>query len=90
MAANRAGSLSWLLNMFGLRGVFNLVLGQNTIDDTQLMQQQMAMQMGGPGQDANKMFGAEKQALEMTGHMWVLPMTELRAEKVLTRELKRR
>ena len=37
-------SLSWyFLNMFGMRGVLSLVLGEATVDDTALMQQQMAM-----------------------------------------------
>ena len=40
-------SLSWyFLNFFGLRGVFSLCLGQNELDDSQLMQQQMAMGRG--------------------------------------------
>ena len=37
-------SLSWyFLNLFGLRGVLALALGEATVDDTALMQQQMAM-----------------------------------------------
>jgi hypothetical protein len=37
-------SLSWyFLNVFGLRGVLGLALGEATVDDTALMQQQMAM-----------------------------------------------
>ncbi|KAF2586207.1 hypothetical protein F2Q70_00034843 [Brassica cretica] len=45
-------SRSWyFLNLFGLRGLFSLILGdENAIDDTQRM-----MQMGGFGFDASKM-----------------------------------
>jgi len=56
-------SRSWyFLNLFGLRGLFSLILGEeNATDDTQrLMQTQMAMQMGGFGSDPAKTLGAEK------------------------------
>ncbi|KAH7667271.1 Proteasome endopeptidase complex protein [Dioscorea alata] len=48
---NYVSSRSWyLLNLFGLRGFFSLILGEeNAMDDTQRM-----MQMGGFGFDASK------------------------------------
>ncbi|KAL0688022.1 hypothetical protein Bca4012_087699 [Brassica carinata] len=50
-------SRSWyFLNLFGLRGLFSLILGdENAIDDTQRM-----MQMGGFGFDASKISGGSK------------------------------
>jgi len=61
-------SLSWyFLNLFGLRGLFSIILGEgNEADDAQLMQQQM--DMGGAGQDASKAFLAEKENLELVQH----------------------
>ena len=59
-------SLSWyFLVMFGMRGLYSIVLGAGAeTDDTKLMQQQMGM--GGPGQqpgqqapDMNKIFAGE-------------------------------
>ncbi|CAM6082920.1 unnamed protein product [Calypogeia fissa] len=79
-------SRSWyFLNLFGLRGLFSLILGEeNATDDTQrLMQTQMAMQMGGLGADPAKALGAEKDGLELVQHEWVLPRVEQRAEVVL-------
>ncbi|KFK28806.1 hypothetical protein AALP_AA7G051000 [Arabis alpina] len=73
-------SRSWyFLNLFGLRGLFSLILGdENAIDDTQRM-----MQMGGFGFDASKSLGAEKDGLDILQHEWVLPRFEHRAESVL-------
>ncbi|KAG2248943.1 hypothetical protein Bca52824_088571 [Brassica carinata] len=74
-------SRSWyvLLNLFGLRGLFSLILGdENAIDDTQRM-----MQMGGFGFDASKSLSAEKDVLDIIQHEWALPRFEHRAESVL-------
>ncbi|KAI3907362.1 hypothetical protein MKW98_010712 [Papaver atlanticum] len=73
-------SRSWyFLNLFGLRGLFSLILGEeNATDDTQKM-----MQMSGFGMDATKTLGAEKDGLDIIQHDWVLPKFEKRAERVL-------
>ncbi|CAN7071183.1 unnamed protein product [Brassica oleracea var. botrytis] len=71
--------LRYFLNLFGLRGLFSLILGdENAIDDTQRM-----MQMGGFGFDASKSLSAEKDGLDIIQHEWVLPRFEHRAESVL-------
>ncbi|XP_039049710.1 ER membrane protein complex subunit 3-like [Hibiscus syriacus] len=61
-------SRSWyFLNLFGLRGLFSLILGEeNATDDTQRM-----MQMSGFGFDPSKSLSTEKDGLElsnMNGH----------------------
>ncbi|KAF3451823.1 hypothetical protein FNV43_RR07919 [Rhamnella rubrinervis] len=73
-------SRSWyFLNLFGLRGLFSLILGEeNAMDDTQRM-----MQMGGFGFDATKGLTAEKDSLDILQHEWALPKFEQRAEAVL-------
>ncbi|KAG2276159.1 hypothetical protein Bca4012_043632 [Brassica carinata] len=78
-------SRSWyFLNLFGLRGLFSLILGdENAIDDTQRM-----MQMGGFGFDASKSLGAEKDGLDIIQHDWALPRFEQRAESVLRKLVK--
>ena len=74
-------SLSWyFLNLFGLRGLLILVLGEVTFDDTQIMQQQMAM-----GMDAPNAFKTEKDQMELVTHRWILPQITERAEKTLAR-----
>lgn len=73
-------SLSWyFLNLFGLRSVFNYILGSdNSADQMAAQMQQMTpaggANMFGPGQDPNKMFLAEAENLEVAGgqHGWVL------------------
>ena len=62
-------SLSYyILLLFGLNGVLRLIFRDLTVDETQLMRQQMAMgggmgPMGSP--DPAKAFEAERHALEM-------------------------
>ncbi|KAL3338066.1 hypothetical protein AABB24_030316 [Solanum stoloniferum] len=78
-------SRSWyFLNLFGLRGLFSLILGEeNATDDTQRM-----MQMSGFGMDPSKTLGAEKDGLDIVQHDWVLPKFEQRAESVLRKLVK--
>eukprot|EP00252_Welwitschia_mirabilis_P012572 TRINITY_DN27714_c0_g1_i1.p1 TRINITY_DN27714_c0_g1~~TRINITY_DN27714_c0_g1_i1.p1 ORF type:complete len:249 (+),score=51.48 TRINITY_DN27714_c0_g1_i1:299-1045(+) len=74
-------SRSWyFLNLFGLRGLFSLILGEeNATDDAQRM-----MQMGGGfGFDPSKSLAAEKDGLDIIQHDWALPKIEQRAETVL-------
>jgi hypothetical protein len=74
-------SLSWyLLTLFGLRGVNNLVLGQNNAaDDTKMMQQQMDPTAGMQMQTESwKFFKAEKENLELVQHQWAVQNTEKR------------
>ncbi|RWR71874.1 ER membrane protein complex subunit 3-like protein [Cinnamomum micranthum f. kanehirae] len=73
-------SRSWyFLNLFGLRGLFSLILGEeNATDDTARM-----MQMGGFGFDPSKSLSAEKDSLDIVQHEWALPKFEQRAEAVL-------
>ncbi|XP_038710233.1 ER membrane protein complex subunit 3-like isoform X1 [Tripterygium wilfordii] len=73
-------SRSWyFLNLFGLRGLFSLILGEeNATDDTQRM-----MQMSGFGFDPTKNLGAEKESLDIVQHDWALPKFEQRAEATL-------
>ena len=60
-------SLSWyFLNLFGIQGLLQLILGEKTFDDTQVMQQQMSM--GAGGLDAPNAFKAEKDQLELMQH----------------------
>lgn len=78
-------SRSWyFLNLFGLRGLFSLILGEeNAQDDTQRM-----MQMSGFGFDATKSLSAEKDSLDIIQHEWVLPKMERRAEEILKKLVK--
>lgn len=74
-------SRSWyFLNLFGLRGLFSLILGdENAVDDTQRMMQMS----GGFGADPTKTLSAEKDGLDIIQHEWALPKFEQRAEAVL-------
>jgi len=72
-------SLSWyFINLFGLRGLFSLILGDNNVtDNAKMMQEQMAgtnMQQ----MDFNQMFSTEKTELEIIQHEFSVPTAETR------------
>eukprot|EP00241_Pyramimonas_parkeae_P010326 CAMPEP_0114235188 /NCGR_PEP_ID=MMETSP0058-20121206/6112_1 /TAXON_ID=36894 /ORGANISM="Pyramimonas parkeae, CCMP726" /LENGTH=234 /DNA_ID=CAMNT_0001346923 /DNA_START=121 /DNA_END=825 /DNA_ORIENTATION=+ len=80
-------SLSWyFLNLFGLRGVFTLVLGENSVDDYANMQEQMSTGMGA-GADAGRAFKQEAENLDLIQHAWLLPFSERHCEKMLQEKL---
>ena len=82
-------SLSWyFLNLFGLRGLFSVVLGENTIDDTQFaMQMQMQQQMAASGMDTSKAYVQERENLELIQHAWALQNAEESAAAILKKKL---
>jgi len=72
-------SLSWyFITLFGLRGLFSLVLGEgNATDNTKIIQEQLAgsnMQQV----DYNQLFSVEKTELEIQQHEWVISSAETR------------
>merc|ERR1719453_1263060 len=76
-------SMSWyFLVMFGMRGLYSIVLGQGAeTDDTAMMQAQMGMaQQGQPGQapDMGKLFAAESENMQIVEHKWFLDAAEER------------
>eukprot|EP00475_Leptophrys_vorax_P004600 TRINITY_DN1274_c0_g2_i2.p1 TRINITY_DN1274_c0_g2~~TRINITY_DN1274_c0_g2_i2.p1 ORF type:complete len:215 (-),score=69.23 TRINITY_DN1274_c0_g2_i2:32-676(-) len=99
--ASYVSSLSWyFITLFGLRGLFSIVLGgDNAADDTKLLQQQAAMggMMGGgpamPGlggmkPDLSKPFKEEKDELAIYEHKYVVPRAQYRLLGIpLPREL---
>ncbi|KAJ3065078.1 ER membrane complex subunit 3 [Quaeritorhiza haematococci] len=80
-------SLSWyFLNLFGLRSIFTLILGEENAADGMRDMQQMQM-LGAPQpmaqpQDVNKTFLSEKEFLELSVHEYALEGVE---ERVLGR-----
>lgn len=74
-------SLSWyFLNLFGLRGLYSIVLGENSdMDETKMMQQQMSMGMGGgpAAPDMGKVYKAEKENLDIVFHEQISPEIRL-------------
>lgn len=78
-------SMSWyFLVMFGMRGLYSIVLGAGSeTDDTKIMQQQMGMGGGQPGQqpDMGKVFGAEADNLQLVEHNFLLATAEERLIK---------
>ena len=78
-------SMSWyFLVMFGMRGLYSIVLGANSeTDDTKIMQQQMGMGGAQPGQqpDMGKIFQTEAENLQLVDHNFRLAGAEDRLIK---------
>lgn len=76
--ASWVSSASWyFLNVFGLRSMYNLILGQdNAADQSRIMQDQMTGAAVAMPPDPNKAFKAEWEALEIVDHQWALESVE--------------
>ncbi|CAJ0925432.1 unnamed protein product [Ranitomeya imitator] len=72
--ASWVSSASWyFLNVFGLRSIYSLILGQdNAADQSRVMQEQMTGAAMAMPADTNKAFKTEWEALELTDHQWAL------------------
>ena len=72
-------SLSWyFLNFFGLGGVFQLVLGDNELDDAAAMQNAFAS-----GLNADKAFAHALEGLEALKHEYMMRIADARATAML-------
>ena len=71
-------SASWyFLNVFGLRSIYALVLGENNAaDQARLMAEQMQGPAAAMPQDPKAAFKAEWEALEVCEHRWALRQAE--------------
>lgn len=67
-------SASWyFLNVFGLRSIYTLVLGENNAaDQTRAMAEQMQMSAASMAPDSRAAFKAEWEALQVASHSWAL------------------
>jgi len=76
--ASWVSSASWyFLNVFGLRSMYNLILGQdNAADQTKGMQDQVSGAAMAMPPDPSKAFKAEWEALEIIEHQWALEGVE--------------
>ncbi|XP_068104788.1 ER membrane protein complex subunit 3-like [Hyperolius riggenbachi] len=84
--ASWVSSASWyFLNVFGLRSMYTLILGQdNAADQSRIMQDQMTGAAMAVPQDTNKAFKAEWEAMEITEHHWALENVE---EELIAKDL---
>ncbi|CAG8501402.1 1540_t:CDS:10 [Acaulospora colombiana] len=75
-------SLSWyFLNLFGLRSIFALLLGEDNAADgmrDMTAMSQMGASAAGQPQNYHKLHLAEKENLELTPHVWELEEVEYR------------
>lgn len=73
-------SQSWyFINLFGLRGLFSLILGANSAtDDARMMEQQMNAGNAMAQPDPAKIYLAERNELEIVTHDWVVCDAEYR------------
>ncbi|XP_040579390.1 ER membrane protein complex subunit 3 [Lepeophtheirus salmonis] len=76
--ASWVSSASWyFLNVFGLRSIYDLVLGENNVaDQSRIMQDQMMMPANGMATDYKQAFKGEWEALEITEHAWAIKNAE--------------
>ncbi|XP_018428678.1 PREDICTED: ER membrane protein complex subunit 3-like [Nanorana parkeri] len=84
--ASWVSSASWyFLNVFGLRSMYTLILGQdNAADQSRIMQDQMTGAAMAVPPDTNKAFKAEWEAMEITEHKWALENVE---EELISKDL---
>ncbi|XP_078394109.1 ER membrane protein complex subunit 3-like [Cetorhinus maximus] len=76
--ASWVSSASWyFLNVFGLRRLYSLILGQdNAADHSRTLEDQLTGAAMSLSPDTNKAFKAEWEALEVVDHRWALESVE--------------